>query len=81
MAARTVACACAGVLSAADLNAVIRVTAKLTAADLHTAIATHELRLTCRTLRGATLPDGTKVPDDQDFPAGWKQGDGQRVAE
>ena len=28
--------------------------------------------LTCGTLRGATLPDRTKVPDDQDFPDGWK---------
>jgi hypothetical protein len=23
-------------------------------------------------LTGVILPDGAKVPDDQDFPAGWK---------
>ncbi len=41
-------------------------------ADLHNATVTQEQLATCNSLRGAILPDGTTVPDDQDFPIGWK---------
>ncbi len=59
-------------LSGADLTNADLEEANLTNAVLSEAIVTQDQLLTCRTLRGATLPDGTKVPDDQDFPDGWK---------
>jgi hypothetical protein len=41
-------------------------------ANLREATVTQEQLTQAYSLRGATLPDGTKVPDDQDFPPGWK---------
>lgn len=46
--------------------------ANLAFANLSGASITQEQLATCKSLKGATLPDGTKVPDDQDFPLGWK---------
>ncbi len=46
--------------------------ANLMDANLQGARVTQEQLSQATSLRGAILPDGTKVPDDQDFPPGWK---------
>lgn len=44
----------------------------LSGLNLGGATVTNDQLASCTTLRGATLPDRTKVPDNQDFPPGWK---------
>lgn len=44
----------------------------LTKANLTGAVVTQAQLSQCYSLKGAILPDGTKIPDDQDFPPGWK---------
>jgi uncharacterized protein YjbI with pentapeptide repeats len=60
------------ILYGADLTGAILHGADLTGAFLKRATVTEEQLKPCKTLRSAILPDGTKVPDDQDFPPGWK---------
>jgi len=54
-------------LSRAILRGAILTKASLSAANLRGAEVTREQLITC-----TSLPDGTTVPDDQDFPPGWK---------
>ncbi len=59
-------------LAGADMRGVWLFEANLRGAHLLEATVTQEQLAICDTLEGATLDDGTVVPEGQDFPPGWK---------
>ena len=56
------------ILHGANLEQADLTDARLSWADLSKAIVAQEQLASCKTLRGAILTDGTKVPDDVDNP-------------
>ena len=55
-------------LQGANLTDAVLIEANLADTDLTDAIVTEEQLASCKSLNGATLPDGTKVPDNVDNP-------------